>query len=117
MGVGNEAWPGYALIYRGFNHGRMKSICVSIDVATLNPSLQRQLKTTAVSQDMRDFATGFLALQEARHRADYDPHAVFVHSDAVDLVDQAELAVQAFDRALREEQTDVLALMLVSARD
>jgi hypothetical protein len=66
---------------------------------------------------MRAFATSFLSLQEARHRADYDPHAAFVHSDTVDSVDLADLALQAFDRTTADEQADVLALMLVNTRD
>jgi hypothetical protein len=117
MGPGNETRPGYSLIYRGFSHGRMKSVCTSIDAARLSDTLQRQLGTQAVGQDMRNFANSFLALQEDRHRADYDPHAKFTHSGAVDAVDQAELALHAFDRATGEEQADVLALMLVNTRD
>jgi hypothetical protein len=92
----------------------MKSVCEDLDVAALKPTLQRQLKRMAVSQDMRDFAAVFVVLQEARHRADYDPQAVIVHSDATDSVGQAGLALQAFDRALPEEQADILALMLVA---
>jgi hypothetical protein len=95
----------------------VKAVCTSIDVATLSDTLQRQLGTRSVGQDMRNFANSFLALQQDRHRADYDPHAKFAHSDAVDAVDQAELALQAFDRADADEQADVLALMLVNIRD
>jgi hypothetical protein len=117
MGVGNEARPGYGMIYRGFSHGRMKTVCTAIDVAQLSNTLRRQLGTPAVSQDMRDFAGSFLTLQDDRHRADYDPHTKFVHSDAVDAVALAELALEAFDRTTAEEQADVLALMLVGGRE
>jgi hypothetical protein len=117
MGTGNAARPGYALIYRGFSHGRMKVVCIPLDVAALSPTLQRQLGATAVSQEMRDFASDFVALQDARLRADYDPQAVFIHSDAIDAVVQAELALQAFDRTTPDERADVLALMLAGARD
>jgi hypothetical protein len=95
----------------------MKSVCTSIDVARLSDTLQRQLGTQAVGQDMRNFANSFLALQDGRHHADYDPHAKFTHSDAVAAVNQAELALQAFDRTAADEQADVLALMLVNIRD
>jgi molybdopterin/thiamine biosynthesis adenylyltransferase len=95
----------------------MKSVCTSIDVATLSNTLQRQLGARSVGQDMRNFANSFLVLQENRHRADDDPYAKFAHSDAVDAVDQTELALQALDRADADEQADVLALMLVNIRD
>jgi len=116
MGPGSEARPGYGLIYRGFSHGRLKSICASLDVPKLSSSLQQQLGRQAVSPDMRNFAAAFVALQEARHLADYDPQVVFLHSDAVGFVDEAELALPAFDRTAAEERADVLALMLVTSR-
>ena len=116
MGSGTEAQPGYGLIYRGFSHGRMKAVCESLNVPALNRNLQQQFGRTAVSQDMRDFASLFLELQSARNRADYDPQAVFLHSDAIGFVSEAAEAMAAFDRTTAEEQADVLALMLVTSR-
>lgn len=116
MGEGKEASPGYALLYRSFNHGRIKAVCESLNAATLNANLKRQLGRSAVSQDMRDFAYAFVALQEARHSADYDPVAVFLPSDVVALVGAADYAMAAFDRVAPNEQADVLALMPVNAR-
>lgn len=115
MGVGKQRSAGYGLIYRGFNHGRMKTVCASLNVATLSKTLQ-QLGRIAVSQDMRDFAGAFVALQEARHLADYDPSTVFTLSASTDLVDVADAAMTAFDRATPDERADVLALMLISPR-
>jgi hypothetical protein len=40
MGPVSEIKPGYTLIYRGFTHGRMKSVCASVGVPTLSRSLQ-----------------------------------------------------------------------------
>jgi hypothetical protein len=117
MGAGTEARSGYALIYRAYNHGRIRAVCAALNAVPLGANLQRQLHTTAISQEMRDFASGFLALHEYRHRADYDPHVAFAHLDAIELVGQAETAIQAFDRTTIEERADVLALMLVGTRD
>jgi uncharacterized protein (UPF0332 family) len=117
VGEENENRPGYGLIYRGFNHTRMKAVCAALDVARLSPSLQRQLGITVVSQHMREFASDFVALQEARNRADYDPRAEFFHSDTVSVVAQAELALRRFERAAADERIDILALMLAGARD
>ena len=116
MGPGTEARPGYNLIYRGFTHSRLKDVCKRLDVTPLAPRMQEQLGRRAVGQDMRDFAAGFVALQELRELADYDPQAMFSHSDAIGSVEAADRALQAFDRTASEEQADVLALMLVNSR-
>jgi hypothetical protein len=116
MGPGTEARPGFNLIYRGFTHSRLKDVCKRLDAAPLAPRMQDQLGRRAVGQDMRDFASGFVALQELRELADYDSQAVFRQSDAIGSVEAAGLALQAFDRTAPEEQADVLALMLVNSR-
>lgn len=95
----------------------MRTVCEALRVSTLKDRYKRHLRRTVVSQDMRDFAATFLALQEARHLADYDPAARFLPSDAASLVDAAEVAIAAFDRVSPDEQADVLALMMVKARD
>ncbi len=117
MGVGQEHTAGYALLYRGFEHQRMKSVCQALLASELSVKYRYCLRRAAVSQDMRDFASTFPALQEARHLADYDPAAEFVAFDVAALVDAAELAMNAFRRADAEEQADVLALLLVGARN
>lgn len=71
MGSVSEALSGYALIYRAYNHGGIRAVCAALNAVPLGANLQRQLHTTAISQEMRDFASGFLALHEYRHRADY----------------------------------------------
>lgn len=65
---------------------------------------------------MREFASAFPALQEARHLADYSPSTVFLASDVDSLIDAAEVAIAAFDRIDPEERTDVLALMMVKSK-
>ncbi len=95
----------------------MKAVCEALDVPGLKESLKRQLGRNAVSQNMRDFAKAFKVLQEARHLADYDPEAVLLPSDVRTLIGTASAAMEAFDRTTADEQADVLALMLVRARN
>jgi len=95
----------------------MKAVCERLDVATLKDSLKRQLGRTAVSRDMREFASNFPRIQEARHSADYDPQAVFPHADVLSLIDTAAIAIEAFDRTTADEQADILTLMFVRARN
>ncbi len=116
MGPGTEASAGYSLLYRSFDHQNMKTICLDLDVSTLKDRLKRQLRRDSVSQDMRAFANAFANLQEQRHLADYDPTYEFQPSDVVSLMDTANVAIAAFDRAAPDEQADVLALMMVRGR-
>lgn len=116
MGSGSQNTAGYGLIYRSFNHGRMKSICEALNVARLSKTLQQQLGRTVVSPEMRGFAAAFATLQEARHLADYDPSIRLILSDATDFVEAAEAAMATFDAIAPSEQADVLALMLANPR-
>lgn len=116
MGAGMGPSGGFALIYRSFNHGRMKTVCESLTAKKLSLTVQHQLGRASVSQEMRDFAGGFATLQELRHQADYDPAAHFPLSMVEHIVDLADVAMTAFDGAPADEQADVLALMLMNPR-
>lgn len=116
MGFETRHSAGYDVIYHGFNHGRMKTVCEALNVAFLGKSLARQLGRSSVSQDARNFAGGFSTLQDARHQADYDPSVLFVPSDASGLVEAAYAAMTAFDRIAPDEKADILALTLVNPR-
>jgi hypothetical protein len=116
MGANQENTAGFAILYRGFDHAVMKRICEALQVSTLKDRYKYHLRRTSVSQDMRDFAGAFPALQDARHLADYDPSVELLPSDVSSLVDAAEVAMEAFDRCAPDEQADVLALMMVGAR-
>jgi hypothetical protein len=116
MGTGATMSAGYALLYRGFNHGQMRRLCEDVDKSTLSPRLQQQLGRLAVHPQLRIFATNFVGLQQLRHMADYDPHVQLFHADAVDAVSAAEQAIEALRLAPDDERTDLLALLLASAR-
>ena len=106
----------YGLLYRSFNHGRMRAVCAAVNVARLSPTYQQQLGRASVSADMRAFAAVFPILQDARHLADYDPAVAFTPADASDRANEAASAMATFGRVLPEEQADVLALMLANPR-
>ena len=106
----------YALIYRGFVHGRMKDVCKAIDRPILGQRHQTLLQRTSVSPEARAFATVFVSLQDLRHKADYDPQIVFERSDAVDACDKAEAAAHSLAAIEPLELTDLLALLLVEPR-
>ncbi len=116
MGPGMHARAGYALLYRSFDHRHMKEMCEALKLPTLKQRLQRQLGRRAVSLDMQSFSEDFVALQEARHEADYDPTAQWTPSDALGLIGAAERAIATFHRITPEEQADMLALLMVKPR-
>lgn len=116
IGSDQQESAAYAILYRNFDHGPMRSICRDLDTATLNERLRRLLRRDRVSAELRSFASAFVALQDARHSADYDPSAWFEPSDAELLVVGARAALAAFDRIAPDELTDFLALLMARAR-
>jgi hypothetical protein len=116
MGPGHQNSAGYRILYRGFDHKRMKEICESLQLSKLRDKDKRDLQRQSVSQDIKDFAGVFPDLQGKRHLADYDPSVQLLASDVASLVDSAEVAMQAFDRAPPDEKADILALMMIKTR-
>ncbi len=103
---------GYAIVYRSFDHGRMKRVCEEAARSILTPAVQRQLKRTSFHRDLRDFANSFVVLQASRHGADYDPDVLFDQDDASAAIDRTERAIASFAAAPDDERSDLLALML-----
>lgn len=108
--------PGYAIVYRSFDHGRMKKACEDAARGTLTQTLQRQVRRAAFGPDLRDFANAFVLLQASRHIADYDPTAALQHADALAAIDRAERAIVSLNGAPDDERSDLLALMLGGSR-
>jgi hypothetical protein len=116
LGQRHETSAAYAILYRGFDHRRMKEVCEALRATSLRAKYATQLRRPIMSKEIRDFAGVFPNLQEQRELADYDPAASFVPSQVSTLIDSAEFAINAFDHASAEERADALALMLVGAR-
>ena len=95
----------------------MKTVCQSLHASTLKQKLRIHLRRSVVSRDMRDFATIFPELQEARHLADYDPGAAFPPEEVSSVIDSANAAMAALDRLDPVERTDLLALLMIRTRD
>jgi hypothetical protein len=116
IGSGQKYTVAYGLIYRSFDHARLKEVCEVLCKPVLPRKTRDHLKGRVISQDMKDFANDFPDIQEARHLADYDPQAVFVLSDVSDLIDVAERALAAFARTSPAERADILAFMMKRPR-
>ena len=106
VGADQTETAAYAIIYRSFDHRQIRTVCEGLKAPALK-----------VSPNMRRFAEAFLELQEARHRADYNPDARFFPTEVSTLIGRGEAAMEAFSNIESSEKTDILALMMVRGRD
>ncbi|HWU14788.1 MAG TPA: hypothetical protein VN157_12345 [Caulobacter sp.] len=106
----------YALIYRSFDHGRMKQICQAVDRPMLAEREKIALGSPSIRQELRDVAGIFVQLQQQRHWADYSPTGKISRSDAIDLVNQAEFAAKQLNACPTEQRKDFLTLLMTSSR-
>ncbi len=112
FGAADSERAGYGLLYRAYDHGRMRRSCEEVAKPALNPTQRKQFGRPAFHPDLRAFAQSFVRLQSARHRADYDPQAAFTAVEAQDAIDEAERAIASFAATPDDERSDLLALML-----
>ncbi len=116
VGAKHRKSPRYALIYRAFEHARMRQVSELLDKHTLGGKARNALGMSEPLPDVRDIATAFANLQEWRHWADYDPAGTISRSDAKEMVAQAELAIRKLDSLPIEERKNLLVFMMTSSR-
>ncbi len=92
----------YALVYRSLDHGRMKNHFSAIS------------KGRNASTKFQALAQIFIDLQDARHKADYDPRAIFSSAELRTMVQRVEWALAALREAFPEKE---LLLTKLIARD
>ena len=79
----------------------------------------RELRDNALTDShnqVKQFGNVFRRLQRERHTADYDPQSSFSSSDTLQLIDDAESAINDFLAVPSEERRDLAALVLFPAR-
>jgi uncharacterized protein (UPF0332 family) len=100
---------------RRIHHQSVSKVCEYI-ATNKNPSassrltpLLRCLRTTPV---VVVFATDFLALQDARLRADYDHAAIFSKPEVVSLIERAEICIATLGSLAGTQQAQSLYVMV-----
>lgn len=83
-----ELWN---MAYRTMEHGPVRSKCNDAD------------RMRRFSQNIRRFAAELVDLQQHRHRADYDPGAVFTLTQVNQIIDDAADALTGFNNAPPED--------------
>ena len=116
FGGGNRTQVGYGLLYRTFDHGRIKKTCEQIARITLGQSEQKRFGRIAFHADLRNFAQTFSRLHASRERADYDPRADPTIAEAQATIQEAERAIASLASAPEDERSDILAAMIGGGR-
>jgi hypothetical protein len=101
------------LVTRCFGHSDMKAISQRFSGTT--PPTPLQPFVASVPADLNFVAKAFVALQEARHIADYDIRPVmnFSRQAAVELVNRAREAFDAWERVRNDPTAEVYLLAML----
>jgi hypothetical protein len=102
-------------IQRAFDHGTMKQACQAF-AKNFSGSASRQLPTSlipSINAELRRLASAFVALQEARHKADYDLLSDFNRLDALQECQRAKDAFDAWETIKGTTEANVFLCALV----
>jgi uncharacterized protein (UPF0332 family) len=99
-------------IQRWFGHSEMKAICGRFLPDKLGGPLLELIGETA-SPDMQTVARNFIALQEARHKADYDLSYELTWEDCLPILTLANDASEAWRRLQHSAEINVFILSLL----
>jgi hypothetical protein len=94
-------------IARSFDHKIMKAVCQEYANLTSNPAGQ------LIPQGIRNIASEFVALQKARHQADYDTSATITQAQADTNVMRAELAFLDWEVVQADSATETFLAELL----
>jgi uncharacterized protein (UPF0332 family) len=89
--------------YRALDHGAAATAC-------------RNSALTKFPKDIEDFGNAFVAMQDKRHRADYDPHAKFTKSEVLNDIALVEKAITDFDNCDAKDRRAFCAFVLFKRR-
>jgi hypothetical protein len=106
----------YALVYRSIDHKAVRRTCEEAYKLKPGQKFAKFLPPDGFSQDIRNFASDFMRLQELRHDADYDPSQFVSSVDAMFSVFLASSAIQAFNSAKPDSRKLFLTLVLFPPR-
>lgn len=118
LGKTKRSEPAYALVYRAFEHSKMKSRAAQ--AARPQSKIAKALPSFGISSfsdSIRNGAVAFVALQAERHKADYDPRYHPSIESAQAQIDAARQAIATFSQADRAEYQLFLLMLLFEPRD
>lgn len=98
---------------RAFDHRVMKTVCQTYADLVPNAGGQLVLEGQIVPQGIQNIATQFIALQKARHQADYDFLAVTTQAQAQTDVTRAEVVFLDWEAVKADPASDVFLTELL----
>lgn len=104
------------MAYRSIDHRTVKRICLELGKPIPAKSFQAHWPANGFSADIQAVGVGFVELQDARHRADYDPHFPINTSNATLLVQRARSVVRRLAAANAAERRLLAAYLLFEPR-
>jgi hypothetical protein len=90
-------------VHRALDHGFAKNACERVANLRFPPQIVQ-------------FATAFIAMQEQRHTADYDPASRFTRAEVIALIDGVEQAIVDYKAAARPDRLAFAVLVLLKLR-
>ena len=105
-------------IGRAFAHTDMKAVCATFRQGNVErlPSTTAALVVPPIRQELISVAQTFVDLQDARHKADYDPLALFSRTDVVTKVLEVERSFMRLASIRGEPNTNVFLAALLLQR-
>jgi uncharacterized protein (UPF0332 family) len=99
----NKAEKAWAQVYRAMDHGFAKNAC-------------KEVAKLGFPSAIVTCADEFVTLQEARHRADYDPVHRLTRAEALTLVARAEAAIKLLKAATLKDRRAFAVQLLLKKR-
>ena len=100
----DRSGPAWRQAYRALEHGLARNNCKRNDFIAKFP------------QDIVDFANAFVALQEKRHMADYDPAVSFVKLEVEGDIAEARTTIEGFLSVGRKHRRAFAVYVLFKTR-
>ena len=101
---------------RAFSHVDMKSASTGFAKANVSNKVLPALRGHSLQVELKEVATAFVELQEARHAADYDTARRFTRQEANDIVQQAERAFSHWNTVRGTLPGDVYLVSLLALK-
>ena len=106
----------YALVHRSVEHRAIKDLCLVLSRRTPLPKYAPYMPAGGFGHELLTFAGAFVALQNERHRADYDVAARYRTLHARLAIAKSRGGVAAFKAADAAERKSFLILLLCQPR-
>ena len=102
--IGRSRGVAWHQVYRALNHGDARNAC------------QNKKAMIDFADQIQFFAATFVALQDARHQADYGLERRYEKLDVLAAIDRAETAIALFEQADRQQLRTFATAVLFKRR-